>query len=68
MRPRTIVWATGFRNDDSWIDVPKDTKGIAIGRHRRGPVPGLYVLRAGLLASLYWGGLAVAADIARSRR
>jgi putative flavoprotein involved in K+ transport len=68
IRPRTVIWATGFRVDDSWIDVPQDEKGIAVGRHRRGPMPGLYVVRANLLASLYWGGLAVAADIARRGR
>ena len=68
LRPRTVIWATGFRVDDSWIDAPSGDRGVAIGRHRRGPLAGLYVLRMGLLASLYWGGLAVAADIARRGR
>jgi putative flavoprotein involved in K+ transport len=68
MRPRTVIWATGFRHDDSWIEVRSGENGIAIGRHRRGPVPGLYILRANLLASLYWGGLAIVADIERQRR
>jgi putative flavoprotein involved in K+ transport len=42
---RTIVWATGFRPDYSWLDVPVfDRKGHL--RHDRGIVdsPGLYVL------------------------
>jgi putative flavoprotein involved in K+ transport len=42
---RTIVWATGFRPDYSWLDVPVlDDKGFL--RHDGGVVdsPGLYVL------------------------
>jgi putative flavoprotein involved in K+ transport len=43
---RTIVWATGFRPDYSWLDVPVlDHKGNL--RHDGGVVteaPGLYVL------------------------
>ena len=64
-RPRTVIWATGFRNDDSWIDVPSGVNGLDVGRHRRGPVPGLWVVRASLLASLHWGALDASADIAR---
>jgi putative flavoprotein involved in K+ transport len=42
---RTVVWATGFRPDYSWLDVPVfDRKGTL--KHDRGVVdaPGLYVL------------------------
>lgn len=42
---RTIIWATGFRPDYSWLDVPvKDRKGNL--RHDGGVVeaPGIYVL------------------------
>jgi putative flavoprotein involved in K+ transport len=42
---RTIVWATGFRPDYSWLDVPVvDHKGQL--RHEGGVVdaPGLYVM------------------------
>jgi putative flavoprotein involved in K+ transport len=43
---RTIVWATGFRPDYSWLDVPVlDRKGLI--RHDGGVVvdaPGLYLL------------------------
>ena len=42
---RTIVWATGFRPDYSWLDVPVvDAKGHL--RHDGGVVdsPGLYAL------------------------
>lgn len=42
VRPRTVVWATGFRRDHSWLDVP----GVVVDgdvRHRGGitDVPGL---------------------------
>ena len=41
-----VVWATGFRVDHSWIEIPevKDERGQV--RHRRGvtPSPGLYML------------------------
>jgi putative flavoprotein involved in K+ transport len=42
---RSVLWATGFRPDHSWLDVPAfDRKGVL--RHDRGVVdaPGLYVL------------------------
>mgnify|MGYP000205609115 CR=1 FL=1 len=43
--PDAVVWATGFRTDHSWIDLPVlDDDGRV--RHRRGvtDVPGLYLL------------------------
>ena len=67
-RFRTVVWATGFRLDDSWIDVPSGENGIAVGPHRRGSVPGLWIVRANLLASLHWGALDAVSDLDRSRR
>jgi len=42
---RTVIWATGFRPDYSWLDVPVfDRKGEL--KHDRGVIeaPGLYVL------------------------
>lgn len=48
---RTIVWATGFRSDHSWLDVPVlDHKGRV--RHDGGVVigaPGMYLLGATFL-------------------
>jgi putative flavoprotein involved in K+ transport len=44
-RIRTIIWATGFRPDHSWLDVPVlDAKGMV--RHDGGVAdsPGMYVL------------------------
>jgi putative flavoprotein involved in K+ transport len=44
-RIKTIVWATGFRPDYSWLDVPvRDSKGLL--RHDGGVVdsPGLYLM------------------------
>ena len=68
MRPRTVIWATGFRNDDSWIDAPLVDGVLRAGRSARGPLPGLYVVRANLLASLHWGARAVAFDLDRQGR
>lgn len=47
--PRTVVWATGFRPDYSWLEVPgvvTDDGGSHGVVHRRGvtDVPGLYFL------------------------
>ena len=45
VEPDLVVWATGFRSDYSWIDVPVlDGKGSPV--HRRGvtDAPGLYFL------------------------
>ena len=46
LRPRAIVWCTGFVSDYSWIDAPVfDERGVP--RHTRGVVteaPGLYFL------------------------
>ena len=48
---RTIVWATGFRPDYSWLDVPVlDRKGMV--RHDGGVVesPGMYLIGAAVPA------------------
>jgi putative flavoprotein involved in K+ transport len=53
VEPAAIVWATGFRPDYSWIDLPAfDERGVPI--HRRGVtnVPGLYFLGMHLQYSL----------------
>lgn len=58
---RTVLWATGYRADYSWLDVPVLDRGGRI-RHDGGVVdhsPGLYVLGAPLLrrrASTYIHG------------
>ena len=66
-RPRVVIWATGFRIDDSWVDVPSGERGIGFGPHGRGPVPGLWTVRAGLLATLHYEARAVASDILATR-
>ncbi|WP_409186268.1 flavin-containing monooxygenase [Amycolatopsis sp. VS8301801F10] len=40
-----VVWATGFRRDHSWVDIP-GALDESVLRHREGitPTPGLYVL------------------------
>src|SRR5262249_24103726 len=42
---RTVIWATGFRPDYSWLDVPVFDRSGGL-RHDRGvaEAPGLYVL------------------------
>ncbi len=67
LRPTAVVWATGFRIDDSWVDVPSGERGIGADRHGRGPVPGLWAARAGLLATLHYQAMAVANDILATR-
>jgi len=45
LQPEAIVWATGYRSDYSWIEVPVlDQRGLPV--HRRGvtQAPGLYFL------------------------
>ncbi|HEV2360328.1 MAG TPA: NAD(P)-binding domain-containing protein [Acidimicrobiales bacterium] len=65
----TIVWATGFRPDYSWLDVPVlDSKGLI--RHDGGVVdsPGMYLLGSPFLrrrkSSFIDGGRADAEDLA----
>jgi putative flavoprotein involved in K+ transport len=42
VRPATVIWATGFRSDYSWIDIPDAITDSGV-QHDRGitPVPGL---------------------------
>jgi putative flavoprotein involved in K+ transport len=41
-----VVWASGFRADHTWIDIPDVTDGRGRIRHQRGvtPSPRLYML------------------------
>ena len=65
---QTIIWATGFRPDYSWLDVPVlDRKGMV--RHDGGVVdaPGMYLIGAPFLrrrkSSFIDGGRADAEDL-----
>ena len=65
---KTIIWATGFRPDYSWLDVPVlDRKGLI--RHDGGVVdaPGMYLIGAPFLrrrkSSFIDGGRADAEDL-----
>lgn len=42
IRPTTVIWATGFRSDYSWIDIDGAVTDVSV-QHERGitPVPGL---------------------------
>lgn len=60
----TVLWATGFRPDHSWLDVPAARERTGLLRHEGGvvtSVPGLYVLGMPVLrtrASTYIHGAA----------
>jgi putative flavoprotein involved in K+ transport len=42
---RTLIWATGFRPDYSWLDVPVFDRKGELKHDRVVDAPGLYVLR-----------------------
>jgi len=46
VQPAAVVWATGYRHDDSWITTPGalDTRGALVVDDGTTPVPGLYSL------------------------
>jgi putative flavoprotein involved in K+ transport len=45
LKPSTIIWATGFENDFSWIDIEGATNGKAPLHHRGvSPVAGLFYI------------------------
>lgn len=58
---RTVIWATGFRIDHSWIEAPKTDGVIPVGQHGRGTIPGLWLVNERFL---HWI-LRPAADAAR---
>ena len=62
---RTVIWATGYRPDHSWIEAPKENGVIAIGRHGRTPVPGLHFVRGRFLFAISRHARDVARDVSR---
>lgn len=62
---RTVIWATGYRADHSWIDAPTEKGVIAVGRHGRTPVPGLHVVRGRFLFAISRHARSVARDVGR---
>lgn len=47
---RTVIWATGYRFDFSWVEFPVfDASGYPVQRHGASDVPGLF------FAGLHWG-------------
>lgn len=62
---RTVIWATGYRADHSWIDAPKEDGVIAIGRHGRTPLAGLHFVRGRFLFAISRHARDVARDIGR---
>ena len=41
-----MIWATGFKHDDAWIDIPqaKDDQGRIVQKRGVTPSPGLFTL------------------------
>src|SRR5919204_515524 len=62
---RAVIWATGFAVDHSWIDAPRRDGIIAISRHRRGSLPGLWFVHARFLFPINHQAYGVAHDVAR---
>lgn len=46
VEPAAVVWATGYRHDDSWITTPNalDARGALVVDDGATPVPGLYAI------------------------
>ena len=66
LSPGTVIWATGFRNDFSWIDIEGATdRGIPL--HQRGvsPIAGLHFIGLPFLYSKGSAFLGFVADDAR---
>jgi len=62
---RTVIWATGFRADHTWIDAPKENGQIRIGRHGRTAVEGLHFVRGRFLFAISRHARDVARDVGR---
>jgi len=62
---RTVIWATGYRADHSWIEAPKEDGIIAIGQHGRAPVPGIHFVRGRFLFAISRHARDVARDVSR---
>lgn len=60
---RTVIWATGYRADHSWIDAPKQNGVIVIGRHGRASLPGLHFVRGRFLFAISRHARDVARDV-----
>ncbi|HKY52116.1 MAG TPA: NAD(P)/FAD-dependent oxidoreductase [Candidatus Limnocylindria bacterium] len=63
---RTVIWATGYRADHSWIDAPKENGVIRIGRHGRTAVERLHFVRGRFLFAISRHARDVARDVSRS--
>jgi putative flavoprotein involved in K+ transport len=63
---RTVIWATGFRADHSWIDAPKENGVIAIGRHGGTPVGRLHFVRGRFLFAISRHARDVARHVGRT--
>lgn len=60
---RTVIWATGYRADHTWIDAPKENGVIPIGRHGRAPIGNLHFVRGRFLFAISRHARDVARDV-----
>jgi len=60
---RTVIWATGYRADHSWIEAPKEKGLIPIGRHGRASVARLHFVRGRFLFAISRHARDVARDV-----
>ena len=67
VRARTVIWATGYRADHSWIDAPKANGLIVIGHHGRTADPELHFVRGRFLFAITRHARDVARDMGRRK-
>ena len=65
---RTVIWATGYRADHSWIIAGGEPSATPLvpGRHGRTPVPGLRIVRGRFLFAISRHARDVARDVRNS--
>ena len=67
VRARTVIWASGYNPDYSWIDAPRLDGKIAIGDHGRSAVQRLWIVRGRFLFSIRRHADDVARDVIAAR-
>jgi putative flavoprotein involved in K+ transport len=66
-RARTVIWASGYTPDHTWIDGPKIDGNVAIGRRGRTAVGRLWIVRGRFLFSVGRHAHEVARDVIATR-
>jgi putative flavoprotein involved in K+ transport len=66
VRARTVIWASGYTQDHTWVDAPKTESKVAIGRRGRTAVARLWFVRGRFLYSVARHARDVARDVIAS--